>query len=231
MVYLTAAATGLRVLELSRLTPGNFDLGGDEPRVVLAGVATKNRKLADQPLPPAVANRLSAYLADRPAKGRIWPGRWWEKAAEILRADLSAAGIEPVNARGELVFHSLRHTYVSMLATVAPAAVVQGLARHEDSSTTELYTHTQDSQRRTAVEAMPLPGMLPSSPLSGLSRADLEALTLGLLAAARIWFAPGLARTPLDSEADRDAGRRKAQIPGPTKTNGKSRKPPTQKVG
>ena len=54
---------------------------------------TKNGKLAVQPLPPDVVSVLGKYLADRPTGTKVWPGMWWDDAAEMLRIDLDAAGI------------------------------------------------------------------------------------------------------------------------------------------
>src|SRR5262249_35406638 len=54
-LYLTAAATGLRVSELASLRPGSFCLEETTPFIRLQAAYAKNRKEAEQPLPPDVA--------------------------------------------------------------------------------------------------------------------------------------------------------------------------------
>lgn len=194
ILYLTAAATGLRKLELSRLTPASF-VFGDLPRVTLPAPATKNKRAADQPLPPAVANRIAVYLQGRPAKKAVWPGTWVDHSAEMLGHDLAEAGIPVKTSEGRAVFHSLRHSFVSMLAQFAPISVVRDLARHESISTTNIYAHAGADQKRAAVDALPLPGQMPLTPLSHLSRSDLEGLVAGLAGLLAISFVPRLVPT------------------------------------
>jgi integrase len=69
-LYLTAASTGFRVSELVELTPSSFDLVADLPLVRAQAAYTKNRKKAEQPLSPDVAQALRTYLDARPANRR-----------------------------------------------------------------------------------------------------------------------------------------------------------------
>src|SRR5262249_38404207 len=84
VLYLVAAATGYRTGELAKLTPANFSLDGDVPTVRLKGKATKNKKAAEQPLPPAVAARLRVYLKGKPTDQPVWPGSWWDRSADMM---------------------------------------------------------------------------------------------------------------------------------------------------
>jgi hypothetical protein len=67
-----------------------------------------------QPLPADVADELTRFLAGKPAGMPVWGGTWatGKRAAEMLRGDLSAAGIPYVveSADGPLNadFHALR---------------------------------------------------------------------------------------------------------------------------
>ncbi len=70
ILYLTAVATGYRAGELAVLEHANFDLDGAIPVVRLSKEDAKNDTAAEQPLPPAVAGRLRAYLATRPRQDR-----------------------------------------------------------------------------------------------------------------------------------------------------------------
>lgn len=149
MLYRAAAGTGFRAKELSALVPDLFDLDARPPTVLLPAGDSKNRKGAVQPLPAALAAELRGYLAGRPGKEPVWPGTWAERAAEMLRADLAAAGVlERVDGpEGEEVrdFHSLRNKYISdLIRTGADLKQVMTLARHTDPRlTANRYARTR----------------------------------------------------------------------------------------
>jgi len=136
-LYLTAAITGYRASELAALRPADFDLDAAPPSVTLTGERTKNGQTAEQPLPSDAAEALRDYLSGRPADAFVWPGTWPDRAAEMLRYDLDAAGIAPVSEGPDgllfVDFHSLRHSFVSLLdATGATLKQAMHLARHSD---------------------------------------------------------------------------------------------------
>jgi len=181
VLYLTAAATGLRAGELAALEPPHFHLDADPAMVILPGTLTKNGKDAVQPLPPAVVAKLRPLVAA--SVGRVWPGRWFRRAAGMFRADLAAAKI-PVMVNGEeAVFHSLRHTYGTMLGRSAPIKVVQELARHSTPMLTiGRYGHTDMGEKAEAVGRLPLPGSTDSSPFAHMTRPELERYAAGVTA-------------------------------------------------
>ena len=77
LLYLVASTTGPRAAELSSLSrPASFDL--------------------HEGLPP-----VTVEAASRSAK--IWPGNWWQLAAEILRRGLAAAGVAYRTDSGEVL--------------------------------------------------------------------------------------------------------------------------------
>jgi integrase len=201
VLYLTAVATGYRSGELAKLTPAHFDLDAEVPVARLPGRATKNRKDAEQPIPPAVAARLRAYLVGRPADRPVWPGSWPDRAADMLRADLAAAGLPDVSGEGEAVFHSLRHSYTTMLVGVAPPQVTQQLARHSTPMLTiGRYSHANLAEKAEAVGRLPLPGAdVAVGPFAHLTRNDLERTAEALLAAV-------CALTPLLTQGWEPAG-------------------------
>ncbi len=166
-LYLTATYTAFRPIELARLTPADFHLAGPVPLVRLDGTRTKNGQTAEQPLPVDVAAELRAYLATRPAGGPVWPGTWAEKAADLIRVDLSAAGIPATkpgtDGRVRVVsFYSLRHS-VGLLAEQGGATVreVMALMRHSDPKLTlKTYGRLQlDHLGRTVAN---MPSVLPA---------------------------------------------------------------------
>jgi len=201
ILYLVAAATGFRAGELARLTPANFDLAAAVPVVRLGRKSTKNKKPAEQPLPPFVAEKLRGYLAGRPAKEPAWPGLWWHKAAKMMRVDLAAAGIPVVVGEEEAVFHSLRHSYTSMLEQVATVKVTQELARHASPLLTiGRYSHAGLAAKAEAVGKLPLPGARePAATFAAMTRPELEA-TAELLVAFVAALA-GILDTPWDTPA------------------------------
>ena len=59
----------------------------------------------------------------------------------MLTRDLVACGIEPVNEQGRVDFHTLRHTFVSILANVGVSELIRvKLARHSEWRQTDRYT-------------------------------------------------------------------------------------------
>jgi integrase len=169
---------------LAKLTPAHFDLDADVPAVRLKGRHTKNKKAAEQPLPPAVVARLRAYLHGRPAGERVWSSSWPDRAADMLRLDLEAAKVPFVVDEEEALFHSLRHTYTTMLARSAPIKVTQELAWHSSSTLTiGRYAHTDMKEKAEAVARLPLPGSETAGPFAAMNRADLESLAGTLLVA------------------------------------------------
>ncbi|MCE9560432.1 MAG: site-specific integrase [Planctomycetes bacterium] len=183
LIYLLGAATGYRAGELARLTPADFDLDADVPVVRLKGKQTKNKKPAEQPLPPGLRARLRSYLAGRLAGDRVWPGLWYRRAADILRVDLATAGVPEMASTGEAVFHSLRHSYSSFLARSASVKVTQELLRHASPNLTiARYSHSTLAERAEAVAALPLPGEgITAGPFAGMPRAELETTAEQLL--------------------------------------------------
>ena len=77
----------------------------------------------------------------------------------MIKKDLKTAGIAEKDDADRIVdFHSLRHTFISLLAlnNVHPKTA-QELARHSDINLTmNCYTHTLLEERASAVAKIPL---------------------------------------------------------------------------
>jgi integrase len=189
-LYLTAAASGLRVAELASLTPVCFCLDQCPPVVRAEAGYTKNRKEAEQPLQPDVAEALRGYLVGRPDSSPIWPGTWTGKAAAMLRRDLAEARYKWLESfkdgrqreeaeKGDFLvycdsagryadFHgATRHTYISRIVQGgATPKVAQELARHSDIRLTlGRYAHAALHDVAAAVNGLPaiVPALDPSS--------------------------------------------------------------------
>ena len=60
---------------------------------------------------------LTTWLRNKPKGKRIWPGKWYDKAAEMLRVDLETAEIPYFDDSGRVFdFHAIRHFYITELA-------------------------------------------------------------------------------------------------------------------
>ena len=101
----------------------------------------------------------------------LWPGKWYENAAEILRHDLAAAGIPYEDECGRVFdFHALRHQFISNLAAAGVhPKIAQTLARHSTISLTmDRYTHLAVADVAGALDNLP---DLPDQPIAPGSQA------------------------------------------------------------
>ena len=147
-LYLVASSTGFRERALSNLTPADFDLDAAGPVVTLAARFAKNRKTKVQPIPADVAAALRDHLAEKPSTALVWPGTWASgcMGVEMFRRDLEAVGIayavEGPDGPEYADFHSLRHTYLTMLGRHGvDLRTVQELAGHSTPLLTARYSH------------------------------------------------------------------------------------------
>ena len=158
LLYLTAANTGLRRREMTSLTPRSFDLDSTPPTITVEASYSKHRRKDVLPLRTELVGLLRPWLADKGPKEPCWPGTWHERAARMLRKDLSAAGIDYEDDKGHVFdFHSLRHTFISNLARAGVhPSVAKELARHSTIELTmDRYTHVAQEQMAKALGELP----------------------------------------------------------------------------
>ena len=181
MLYLTASNTGLRNQELASLTPESFELDGDEPNVVVQAGYSKHRRQDVQPVRHDLAELLCEFLVDKPAGEPIWAGRWWRKAAKMIRADLKDARrqwideagedaeertareksdfLTYVNHAGEVFdFYAQRGQMITVLEQSGVSLkMLQSLARHSRVETTLKHyaRKPQLADTRAALDALP----------------------------------------------------------------------------
>ena len=155
MAYRVAMSTGFRADELRSLTPESFALDQTPPTIVCAAAYTKNGRKAEQPIPKALAAALRPWLATR--RGGCPVFALPERAADMLRVDLTAAGIPFETPAGVVDFHALRGTYVSALVSSgASVKTCQTLARHSTPSLTiGIYAKASLHDIAGAVEGLP----------------------------------------------------------------------------
>jgi integrase len=154
LLYRLAVETGFRAAELRSLTMSSFDF--DNCTVTIEAAYAKNKKTYTLPLKPDTAAEIRTYATGKLPTAGLFSVP--EKTAEMLKADLEAAGIEYQDAAGRFAdFHSLRHTAGTLLASsgVHPK-VAQSIMRHSDINLTmSLYTHTLRGQESEAVAMLP----------------------------------------------------------------------------
>ena len=75
----------------------------------------------------------------------------------IVKRELQKAGLDT----NKYSVHKLRHTAATLMYQYGNVDIraLQELLGHESISTTEIYTHVDNSQVRNAVESNPLAGM------------------------------------------------------------------------
>ena len=170
MIYLIATTTGFRASELASLTENSFELESESPCLRVQAAYSKRRRNDAIPLKQDIAELLRGYIPElRHRRNKatlaiggsdevLWSGSWTNKAAEMLRRDLEAAGIPYEDGQGRFLdFHALRHTFGTNLAKagVTPK-VAQELMRHSDVKLTlNTYTHVGLYDLAGAVEKLP----------------------------------------------------------------------------
>jgi integrase/recombinase XerC len=156
-LYTLASFTGYRRRELSSITPAAFTFGAEPCLNVVRGYS-KRKKAERIPIKRDVAAHFERYIAKRPKGEPLWPVAKLH-TAEMIRADMDAAGVSHKAGIVVVDFHSLRQTFTTGLArSGASPKVTQQLARHSDVNLTmSVYTKMNDADERAAVEALPTP--------------------------------------------------------------------------
>ncbi len=175
LLYRLALETGLRWSELRSLRKASFDFTADPATVTVLPEDEKAGRGDTLPLRAELAADLKAHLALHLPAARAFP-MWAGKGGAMLAKDLKAAGIAKMDEAGGIIdFHSLRHTFGTLLAAsgVHPK-VAQDLMRHSTITLTMgIYTHTTLDNRMGALDKLP-----------EIKAAETESKTGGVLATA-----------------------------------------------
>ena len=155
---------GLRLSELVGINIQDIDFS--EAKLTVIGKGNKERTIY---LNKACLNALSEYLSVRPKNGVKVDKLHSEKALflserkerisrrtvqYIVDKELKRAGLDS----SKYSVHKLRHTAATLMYQYGNVDIraLQELLGHESISTTEIYTHVDNSQVRNAVESNPL---------------------------------------------------------------------------
>lgn len=155
-LYWLAVESGLRANELRTLTVGSFTLSGGRPVVTVKARNAKNRRDDTLSLSMELAGVLRGLFAAKMPGVRAFnvPRR----TADMLKADLVAAGIPDKADGGVFDFHALRGQCATLLALGgASVAVAQRRLRHSTVALTmNVYTRLGlDTANDAAIAALP----------------------------------------------------------------------------
>ena len=157
LLYRLALETGLRWSELRSLRKSSLNFDADPATVTVQAEDEKAGRGETLPLRAELAADLKVHLALHMPGARVF-NMWAGKGGAMLERDLKAAGIPKKDEDGDTVdFHSLRHTFGTLLAAngVHPK-VAQDLMRHSTiTMTMSIYTHTTLDNRMGALNKLP----------------------------------------------------------------------------
>jgi len=154
LLYRLALESGLRASELRSLRVSSFDF--KQYLVTVGSIHTKNRQEAQLPLKEATAAMLQQYFQGKLPEARAFHVP--TKTADMLRRDLTAAGIDwQDTGAGVLDFHSLRHTFCTLLVNSGVSVkAAQVLMRHSTAELTlNRYSHLYRGQDAEALAQLP----------------------------------------------------------------------------
>ena len=179
MLYVVAGWTGLRAQELASLKADSFRLDASDPVLVVQAAYSKHKREDILPLRKDLTDLLRPWLTSKSTGHRLWPGAWWNKAAEMVQLDLAAAkstwienSSDPQEQKRRAEsnrfaycdndgryfdFHSLRGQFVSKMQSAGVSLkTLQTLARHSRVETTlKHYARVQIADIRGALDALP----------------------------------------------------------------------------
>ncbi len=152
LLYMTAATTGARFNELKQLLWADVHEADAEPHIVLRAATTKNRKGRTQHITAELASALAR------ARPRAMTPRVFRRmpSHHTIDKDIRSAGIAKRTDDGIACFHSLRHTFTTMIARqTGDARLAQRMADHADITTTQRYMHTERQEHAAVMQSFP----------------------------------------------------------------------------
>ncbi len=172
-LYTLAIYSGLRRGEMEKLEWRDINLDAEKPFMRLRATTTKNRRSAAMGVHPVAANELRKFrslLGEVADEQRIFESVFPSPAE--FRADLAAAGIKDTR-ENRIDFHSLRHTFGTMLSAsgVQPRTAME-LMRHSEMRLTMIH-YTDPELLPTEEGLLKLPNFL-SPEISKSAQSDAQ---------------------------------------------------------
>jgi integrase len=155
-----ALYTGLRRAEIAELKVGNIDL---ENRIIYV-LDPKSGRDESVDLPDQILLELQRRIADRDRSAFVYEGENGKAINSIshrFKKIVDQAGLNKgiQDNRERVVFHTLRHTFISWLViNGADIRTVQEMARHRSLDMTLRYAHLAPSAKRDAANQLPMTG-------------------------------------------------------------------------
>jgi integrase len=148
LIYLFALRTGFRRSEIEAMTPSNFNF---RSKTITIGASQSKRKTENQQIPMHVAliEPLKAICNGKADNEPVFNMPDKNDIVRLLKSDCVKAGVDPT----DIDFHSLRHTFCSLLAEsgIRPEVLIR-LARHKNLSTTmRYYVHVRPESEAEAL--------------------------------------------------------------------------------
>lgn len=157
MLYRVALETGLRAGELRSLRAQSFDFESTPPTVTVEAAYSKRRREDRLYLKAETARALAGFLRATLPAALAFRMPHAVKVVDMIRADLTTAGIEHATEEGVVDFHALRHSFITSLtrAKVDPRTI-QTLARHSTITLTmDRYAHSARSDEVAGIQRLP----------------------------------------------------------------------------
>jgi len=175
-VILLGYSAGLRLSDAAKLRWSNVELAESVPLLRFYPQKTSGSGAKRRPLQVPILPDLERYLQDLPVRSRdpsapLFPMLWRKKAegrsglSNTFTRLIAAAGIDnPIlrKAQGSkgravhrLSFHSLRHTFISIMANAGISKELRMKLVGHTSNAHDRYTHIETQTLRAALEGFP----------------------------------------------------------------------------
>lgn len=160
-IFLFMLQCGMRVGEVCALQVSDVSLSGKPFHTIgIRNGHSRIKSLRYVPLTPLLVDRLTSFLSERKSLIKTGPDIGALFVSRIGKTPLLPRDVQRLlkafclSALGEPFHpHSLRHTFGTRLLKVSNIRVVQQLLGHAALSSTMVYTHPSEDDRRSAIES------------------------------------------------------------------------------
>lgn len=161
LICLLLLDAGLRVGELVQLIIGNIWFN-NEPALSLEIRADITKTRTARTIPITERTRLAILKYSKSRYGGLFasPGRWLFETTDLSKHITTRQVERIIRAAGQAALgirvhpHMLRHTFATRLMQKANIRVVQTLLGHSSLQSTQIYTHPNNQDLKTAIETM-----------------------------------------------------------------------------